>query len=207
MGLVRRTALALLALLLTVALAGSALAANRFARHTVLGQGLSLAVPASWVVADSRLPDDVIERLSRENPQLEPFMRGLRGPNAQTKFIALDPAIRDRFATNVNVVVVPFQGAITFAQYRRALATELRAVLQGAKVEEAVVTIHGARALRVRYRLRLQLGRAFTVQALQYAFLRKGRSVVVTYTTLPQHAPRYEQVFATSAASIRFSRP
>jgi hypothetical protein len=43
------------------------------------------------------------------------------------------------------------------------------------------------------------------VQTLQYAFMRPGRSVVVTYTTLPSLAGRYHATFVRSAASIRFS--
>jgi hypothetical protein len=68
------------------------------------------------------------------------------------------------------------------------------------------VTVAGVRGLRVRYRFQLKLGTTYTVQTLQYAFLREGRSVVVTYTALPSVAARYEATFQRSAGSIRFLR-
>jgi hypothetical protein len=120
------------------------------------------------------------------------------------KFIALNPKVQSGFATNVNVVVVPVQTGITFAQYRQALLSELGGIVTG-KLQQSVTTIAGARALRLTYRLRLSLGRAVTVQTLQYAFLRPGRSVVVTYTTLPTLSSSYAATFRKSAASIRFA--
>jgi uncharacterized membrane protein YfcA len=200
-----RRGAALLALVSVAgALAGTAAGAQRFERHVVPAQGLSLAVPAPWVVVDSRLPKEVVQRLSRENPRLAPFLSGLSQPGSPITFIALDPVVRSGFATNVNVVVVPLSGSLTFAQYQQALVSELRTV--GAKnMQKSVVTIGGVRAARLSYRFQLRLGKTFTVQTLQYAFLRSGRSVVVTYTTLPSHAARYEPTFKRSAASIRFS--
>jgi len=198
---------ATLALLVVAgALVGTAGGATRLQRHAVSGQGLSLAVPGSWVVADSRLPAALLERLSRENPRFAPFIQGLAASNAPMKFIALDPDVRDGFATNVNVVVTAVPASTTFAAYRLGVAAGVRSVLAGQRISESVVTIHGSRAVRLRYRLRLRVGRTFTVQTLQYAFLRRARSVVVTYTTLPHLAVQYQRTFASSAATIRFSR-
>jgi hypothetical protein len=121
------------------------------------------------------------------------------------KFIALDRKLRNGFATNVNVVVVPAASGITFAQYRRALMRELRQLVEG-DIEQSTVSVGGARALRVSYPLQLNTGRTTSVQTLQYAFLRPGRSVVVTYTTLPGLSRRYAATFQRSAASIRFAR-
>jgi hypothetical protein len=201
----RRILLPLSLFAIAAVLVGPAAGASRLERHAVPGEGVSLAVPASWVVVDSRLPTQYVERLLRENPKLAPFMQGLRSSNAPTKFIALDPTLAGGFATNVNVVAAPVATWMTFALYRRALTAEIRHVT-GSRVEQSAVTINGARAVRVRYRLRLRLvGQNITVQTLQYAFLRSGRSVVVTYTTLPTLASRYARTFASSAASIRFS--
>ena len=185
---------------------GSAVAAESLRRHVVPGQGLSLAVPTSWVATDRGVTAAAVDRLARENPKLAPFVRALGGPNSPMMFIALDRAVRDGFATNVNVVVVPAPSGISFAQYRQALATELRSLVVGGKIDDSVVTVDGSRALRAAYRLRLTLaGRSVTVQTLQYAFLRPGRSVVVTYTTLPRLAAAYAATFRRSAASIRFA--
>jgi hypothetical protein len=94
---------------------------------------------------------------------------------------------------------------MTFSAYRRALAVDIRRITKS-RVEQKVVTIHGARAVRLLYDLQMRLnGKPLTVQTLQYAFLRPARSVVVTYTTLTSLAGRYARTFASSAASIRFS--
>jgi hypothetical protein len=181
---------------------GSAFAADR--RHVVRGQGISLTMPASWVATEKGVSAAVLDQMARENPKLAPFVRGLAGPNSAMKFIAFDPNVRNAFATNVNVVVVPAPAGISFAQYRQALVAELRRIVTG-KIEQSVATIGGGQALRASYRLRLSLGRTVTVQTLQYAFLRPGRSVVVTYTTLPSLKGSYAATFRRSAASIRFS--
>jgi hypothetical protein len=195
-------ALALVTLVATATIVGSALAADR--RHVVRGQGISLTVPAAWVATERGVSPAVLDQMARENPKLAPFVRGLGGPNSPMKFIALDPNVRNGFATNVNVVVVPTPAGITFAQYRQALVGELRSIVTG-KIEQSVATIGGTQALRASYRLRITLGRSLTVQTLQYAFLRPGRSVVVTYTTLPGLKGSYAPTFRRSAASIRFA--
>lgn len=200
----RRLIPAVAALLASAALAAAAVGADGFRRHVVRGHGVSLAVPASWVAADSRLSPAVVDQLVRENPRLAPFLQPLSGGRSPMKFIALDPVVRSAFATNVNVVVAPLPAGLTFADYRRGLSGELRAI--GARrLREKVVVVHGARALRLEYRFDITLGTRRTVQTLQYGFLRPGRSVVVTYTTLPSVAARYAATFRRSAASIRFA--
>ena len=198
----RRAALALALGVVAATVVGSALAADR--RHVVTGQGISLTVPASWVATERGVSPAVLDQMARENPKLAPFVRGLGGPNSPMKFIALDPTVRQGFATNVNVVVVPAPAGITFAQYKQALVAELRSIVTG-KIEQSVATVGGAQALRASYRLRISLGRTVTVQTLQYAFLRPGRSIVVTYTTLPGLKGSYAATFRRSAASIRLS--
>ena len=199
-----RFALALAAFVLAAALLVSTTAAESFRRHAVPGHGISLSVPASWVATKRALSPAVVDQLARENPTLAPFVRGLGGPNSTMKFIALDLKLQNGFATNVNVVVVAQWAGVTFDQYRQALLAELRGIVQGT-ITQSVARIGGAQALRVSYRLRLSLGRAVTVHTLQYAFLRPGRSVVVTYTTLPSLSPSYAATFRKSAASIRFA--
>lgn len=183
----------------------SAPGAEGFRRHVVRGEGISLAVPAAWIATDKGISPAVIEELARENPRLAPFLRGFAGPSSPVRFVALDPDVRGGFATNVNVVVVPLATRITFQQYKRALIAEVRSAVGSGRIEQAVVSIGDARALRLRYRLRLTLGRAITVQTLQYALPRSTRSVVVTYTALPRYASGYAATFRRSAASIRFS--
>lgn len=120
------------------------------------------------------------------------------------KFIALDPVVRQEFATNVNVVT-PLPAGLTFDTYRPGLMQEVRSI--GARgLRQQTVVIRGAQALRVQYRFDISFGTKRTVQTLQYAFMRPGRSVVVTYTTLPPVADRYAATFRRSAATISFER-
>ncbi len=186
------------------ALVAQAVGAERFKRHVIRGQGMSLAVPASWKAIDGSLPASALRELERQNPKLAPYIRQLSGPNSAAKFLALDPALLRGFATNVNVVAAPIP-SVTFAQYRAALLGEIRSIAGSAPIDARVVTVGGQRALRLSYRLSITVGTTQTVQTLQYAFQRPGRSVVVTYTTLPSLKTRYARTFTRSAASIRFT--
>lgn len=186
-----------------VALVAAAAAADRFERHAVPGQRMSLAVPAPWVTVDASLPPATIERLQRQNPKLAPYLAQLTGPNSAAKFLALDPAVQGGFATNLNVVVAPIP-SVTFDQYRAAIASEIQRLLGATNVDQRVVTIDGVRGVRLSYPFRITVGRTYTVATLQYAFPRGGKSIVVTYTTLPRLKARYAAAFARSATSIRF---
>jgi hypothetical protein len=200
----RRLVVALLVGALAASALGTAVAADRYKRHAVRGQGVSLAVPASWVAVDATLPDAAVARLQRENPKLARYLGQLSGPRSAAKFLALDPAVQNGFATNVNVVVAPIP-SVSFEVYRAAIVNEIQSLIGSAKVVHRPVTINGARGLRLSYPFQITVGRTYTVSTLQYAFPRVGRSVVVTYTTLPRLKTRYAPTFARSAASIRFS--
>lgn len=199
----RVAAAALVAAVAAASLVGQAVGAERFKRHAVRGQGVSLAIPTAWKAIDASLPESARRELERKNPKLAPYIRQLSGPNSAAKFLAFDPALRSGFATNVNVVAVAIP-SVTFAQYRTALVAEIRSIA-GSTPKSSVVTIGGQQALRLDYKLRLTVSTPITVQTLQYAFQRPGRSLVVTYTTLPSLKSRYAPTFARSAASIRFS--
>jgi hypothetical protein len=190
--------------LVALALVVSAPAATPFPRHTVKGEGVSLAVPASWIAIESGIPKSIVDRLSQQNPRLAPYLDQLARPGSPMKFLALDPAIQSGFATNANVVVGPVPAGTTFDLYRAGVLAGLQALKPG-KVSQRVVTIGGRKALRTGYRFRVTLGRTRTAQTLQYAFLRGTRSIVVTYTTLPALQSRYAATFARSAASIRIA--
>src|SRR5918992_3223650 len=124
----RRAFLALGVLLAIVATCGPASAADPLRRHTVRGQGVSLSVPTPWVAVDRRMPQSVLSRLARENPRLAPFIGQLSQRNSPMKFLALDPVVRQEFATNVNVVVTPVPAGLTFETYREGLLREVRSI-------------------------------------------------------------------------------
>jgi hypothetical protein len=197
----RRILVGLAVTVVAASLVATAGAAERFERHTIRGEGMSLAVPASWVAVDATLPAAALERLRRENPRLSPYLVPRSGSRA--KFLALDPSVKGGFATNVNVVVSAIP-SVTFDVYRAAILSEIRSLLGSAKVSHRTVKIGGVRGVRLSYRFRVTFGRTYTVSAIQYGLLRPGKNVVVTYTTLPRLAARYAPTFARSAASIRF---
>jgi hypothetical protein len=201
---VSRLSIALVAVVVGASLVATAGAADRYKRHAVPGQGVSLSVPASWVAVSASLPDAAIDRLRRDNPKLAPYLGQLTGPNSAAKFLALDPAVRNGFATNVNVVVAPIP-EVSFDVFRAAIVREIQGIVGSVKVDHRPVTIAGVRGVRISYPFRITVGRTYTVATLQYAFPRPGKSVVVTYTTLPRSKARYSSTFSRSAASIRFS--
>jgi hypothetical protein len=193
--------------LVAAALAAPAGSAERLKRYAIADEGVSLGVPASWVALSGRelKTREILEQLARENPRLAPFIRSFTQAGSPVKFVALDPAVKGGFATNVNVLSLSVPAGLTFAQYRQVLLAELRALTRGAKIAQKNVRIGGNVAIRLAYRFRLNAGgRAFTVQTLQYGFLRGGKSTVFTYTTTPRHAGGYARTFQTSASSIRF---
>ena len=199
----RRSLVALGVGTIALALIGSAAGAERFKRHAIPGQRLSVAAPASWVAVDATLSRATIARLSRENPKLVPYLGQLSGSNPPAKFVALDPAVQDGFATNVNVIVAPIP-TVTFDQFRTAIVNEIASLAGLGRIDQRTVTIDGVRGVRLSYPFRITVGRSYTVATLQYAFQRPGTSVVLTYTTLPRLKSRYAPTFARSAASIRF---
>lgn len=164
---------------------------------------MSLSVPASWVAVDTTLSRTTIRRLGRENPKLAPYLEQLTGPNSAAKFLALDPGVQGGFATNVNVVVARIP-TVTFDQFRTAIVNEIASLVGSAKIDQRLVTIDGVRGVRLSYPFRITVGQTYTVATLQYVFQRAGKSVVVTYTTLPRLKSRYAPTFGRSAASIRF---
>jgi hypothetical protein len=197
-GLVLLTALAVLAT--------PAPAAEQLERHKITAD-VSFGIPNAWLAVDGRtlLSQANLNKLARQNPDLAPFINMLAQAGPVLKFVAFDPVVRQGFATNVNVVSAPFPGAATFAAFRQAMLAQLRSLKPSGGIDDSVVRIDGQRAVRVTFRFKLRAGaRTFTVQTLQYAFLRGGKSVVFTYTTTPRDAGRYAGPFQASAASIRF---
>ena len=75
--------------------------------YKVASAGISIAVPESWrtISADEFDKGGGMEDVIRETPALEPYVEAFQGPNSVLKFVAVDPKVRDEFATNLNVIV------------------------------------------------------------------------------------------------------
>ena len=199
----RRLAVALTLAVVVAVVAGVSAEAAKTKRHVVRGQGISLVLPSSWQALDGRaaLTTAAIARIESDNPELAPYLRQLEQPSSPLKFFGFDPVVRNGFATNVNVIVVSLGTRLTFADYRRAHRRGGGQAPAVHGLDSSVVTIDGARTVRLQYQIRLG---GNTLRTLQYAFPRGSKSYVVTYTTVPQQAGRYRSTFASSAASIRF---
>ena len=189
--------------------AGTALAADaEYRRHSVPNQGVSLSLQGSWKTISAKeatqLAGSGLDDFVRAHPELAGVVAQLGQKNSPLKFFAFDPVPLRGFATNVNVVVTPLPGGISFAAFRRAIVQEVKTLpLTG--LADSDVRLPGGRAVRLTYRLHLTArGKPLTVATTQYAFPRPTRSIVVTYTTLPGALRSYGPVLHTSARSIRF---
>jgi hypothetical protein len=190
-----------------VAGAGRA-ATGPFHRHSIRGYRTSIALPSTWKTVDYQqvVKAGALDQLARDNPELAGTFAAMAQPNSPIKLFAYDPQVANGFATNANVVVVPLAGQVSFSEYQRQLVGELRTVSSVSQLRSSTVRLPAGRAVRIGYRLNVNVrGRTLLVQTLQYAFLNRRRSVVVTYSTLPASARFYRNVFTTSSRSIRFS--
>jgi hypothetical protein len=200
-------ALSCVAVALT-AVAHGAATPGGYRTHTVPGYGISLSLPSSWRAVDSHhvLTAAQVQALAKDNPELVGALSAIRNRSSPIKFFAFDPIPTRRFATNVNVVVEPVAVKIGFDDYAKALVAELSSLSSISGLRATRTRLPAGEAVRVSYRLRFRAnGRTFTTATLQYAFLRAMRSIVFTYTTLPELQPLYASVFARSATSIAFS--
>ena len=199
-----------IALAAAVALPAGAQSGSGWVRHQ--GGGFSVELPASWADESrdrARLLREV-RRLAGDEPQLAALMDNLlnvKSSNLAVKMIAFDLApssLRSGFATNLNVVSE--RTALPLAVWRK------EALKQLARVDFVVqpiwwrmVTLPAGKAVRLTYKARFNVGgKRLDTAITQYALVKNGAAVIVTYTTLPKLAKRYRATFERSARSLRF---
>jgi hypothetical protein len=165
----------------------------------------SLGVPKSWTaITRSELQElGALERFAEENPGIAPLLEGVLQPGSPMKFVALDPVVRQGFATNVNVVVQDVPDDLELQELARSSAADLRR-LGVTNLETADVSLPAGAAVKLSFRLQAHYGSTTrSIATLQYALLDEGTSYVVTYSTLPDLASRYAAAFDESARSFR----
>jgi hypothetical protein len=121
------------------------------------------------------------------------------------KFVAFDLAVHDGFATNMNIVVEPLPSGMTLDSYLQAtLALLDKASFRAGPVDHRRVSLPGGPAEKISYpsEFTFATGKQ-TLRTLQYAFARDDRGYVITFTTLPTRAEKYEATFTRSARSFR----
>lgn len=198
----------LLAALLVPIVAASVASAAPDTRVAIPTAGASIAVPATWKALNARTVANsaAMNRLIAQNPSLRPFLAQLQSAGSPVKLMAFDLNAAQQFATNVNVVVAPSPG-LTLPQLAAAYEPQLRRLLPSVRgrISTRLVSLPATRAVRASYRIGLSTsGRTLTVQTLQYIALRRGKSIVITFSTLPGQAASRQAMFTAIARSLRF---
>ena len=180
--------------------------ASGTSRHPIPTAGISLATPSSWRAVDSKavLASKGVQNLLKENPQLASIINQVAGADSPVKFLSFDPHVTDRFATNVNVVVSAVPANVSLGALAAAIAAQLKTLpgLTGT-IATSTVKLPIGPASRSTFQLTVVTnGKKLVVQTLQYAFLRKGQSIVVTFSTTPNQSARRAATFKAIVASI-----
>jgi hypothetical protein len=199
---VRRIAAAVLIFALVPTAAVAATRAGSWKTHSVRASGFSIAAPDSWIDV-TRLSPEVLAKVN-EIPSLRQYVE-LAKQSKAIKLILVDAGaatVKNRFATNLNVIEVPATGDLQLL--RDATVAQLKSIgIVVGNVSSGYVTLPAGKAVRVQYRARYS-ATSPVVSLLQYILLHNGKSAVITYTTLPKLQSTYGSAFARSARSFRF---
>ena len=192
-----------------LALPAAASPGSAWVRHQ--GEGLSLELPASWADQKdrARLLREV-RRLAGDDPKLASLMDSLLAAgnaSVAVKMIAFDLApssLRNGFATNLNVVSE--RTALPLGAWRKEALKQLaQADFVVQPIWWQMVTLPAGKAVRLTYKARFSVGgKRLDTAITQYALVKNGAAVILTYTTLPKLAKGYRATFDRSAKSLRF---
>ena len=180
---------------------GAKSSSGEWKRHDVPEGNASILLPPKWEVLDDFDPETISD-FTEENAEFAPYVEQLI-ENDVFKLFAIDPDIRDEFATNVNVIVVPVNVPLREWVAQENPATERIAV--PGSLQSTFVGTPGGEAARSSWLLEIQSkGQMRTVRSFQFLFRHESNGYVFTFSTLPEHAARYEATFTRAAQSIRF---
>jgi hypothetical protein len=175
-------------------------ASSNWPRHDVRDTNASIAVPEEWKVIkdfDAESISDLTKENEKFGPYVEPLLR-----NDVFKLWAFDPDIQDKFATNLNIIVSP----VSLPLHRWVAgesATARRIAVPGSMKTSYVRTPEGE-AGKLEWLLELESGgEKRPIRTLQYLFQQEGTGYVLTFSTLPSLATKYEPTFAKSARSFQ----
>jgi hypothetical protein len=186
----------------------AAIAADDTRTLRVADVGLSFAVPKSWVSVNARdVAGQAGDRLRKENPQLGAILDTLARPGSPVRLFAFDPETLGGIVTNVNVLVTPAPRGVSFAEFLRVLRAELQR-LPGIVGTPGLrtVSLRAGRAARTHVRAGVILsGQRKVGDLTQFAFLRDGHSIVVTFTTSVAAASKTAPLITRVSRSIRFA--
>lgn len=193
---------ALAALVLVPATAGAAVSGTWTAHRSSAG-GFTVSTPSTWIDM-TRLTPQVMAK-AKTLPALAQYVNLIRTSKV-VKLLVADAgatSIRNRYASNLNVVQAPTVGDLKFQRDATIAGLRSTGVVKGA-VHSRYVTLPAGKAISLAYDARFSTTTP-EVALQQFMFVRDGKVTVLTYTTLPKLRGAYAAVFARSVRSLRFT--
>ncbi|HEU5065987.1 MAG TPA: hypothetical protein VFT86_08980 [Gaiellaceae bacterium] len=174
-------------------------ASGNWTRHDVRDTSASIALPEEWKVIQDFDPQTISD-FTKENEKFAPYVEPLIR-NDVFKLFAIDPDIQEKFATNLNVIAAPV--SVPLRQWvEQENASTRRLAVPGSLRTNYIQTPEGE-AANVSWLLEVNSGgEKRQVRSLQYFFQQDGAGYVVTFSTLPSLATKYEPTFTKSAQSF-----
>jgi hypothetical protein len=177
-------------------------ASGKWARHDVRDSNASIALPEEWKVIEN-FDTASIEDFTKENERFAPYVEPLL-KNDVFKLWAADPNIQDEFATNLNVVATPVSQPLR--QWAEGEAVTARRIAVPGSLKSGYVETPAGEAAKFEFLVELRTGgEKKQMRATQYLFQKDGAGYVLSFSTLPSLATKYDPTFTKSAKSFRFS--
>jgi hypothetical protein len=186
--------------------APEAVVGDGLTRYEISSGRFSIGIPETWhATTSTQMEKASFKRFASQNPAFAAYAGAVAKKHSSFKFFAYDPVVRNRFATNLNVVVIPVREGRTPERYKRSALAEAKSIADS-RLDSSEVDLPVGKALRIEYRARFLLnGRKKTIAMTQYALLVDSKSYVLTYSTLPAFRSDYSAWFKLSAESFQLN--
>lgn len=196
----------LVAVIVSVVLAGAAQASGGLVTRTVPGTPLRIGLPASWRPIDHATALALVKQSARLNPQVAGIVSALAQNGSLLRLVAIDPSARGGFTTNANVVVEPAPAA----SVATAAALELpvvRKVLHPIGLKQSTARVDGRPAISVSFQAHFTEPNGTRLIAERQVYVvSAGKLYVLTLTTLSSQRGFYAAPFAEIVDSLSFSQ-
>ena len=182
-----------------------------FTVRFVSGAGFSIALPKAWQSLDAQdaLKSASMQRFLKINPQLKPSIQALTQPNSPIKLLAVGPADRTGFATNLNVLVTKIPAGVPYREWSSAQVADLLKApsIKGLTQEETELA--PGRTLHVTYSATFNSAQAgggpFTALIDQYLVKAGSSLYVVTFTTTAALLKKLQRTFDRAVRTFRLT--
>ena len=175
-------------------------ASGKWTRHDIRDSSASVSLPEEWKVIKDFDPES-IAAFTKENEKFAPYVEPLVR-NDVIKLLAIDPAVQEKFATNLNVIVTPVSTPLR--QWVEQQNASTRQVAVPGSLRTAYIQTPEGEAAKVSWLLEVESGgEKKQVQSLQYLFRQDNTGYVLTFSTLPSQATKYAPTFNKSAHSFQ----